>query len=225
MIRRFIEHLRRYFLSGLVAFLPLAITIWMLDVVIRMMDGGLELLPKPFRPSTYNLVFDFPGVGAVFTFLLICLIGVIVTHLVGSKLHRTWQNILARIPFVRAIHGAVSQLMEALLSPDKGKYRGVVLIEYPRKGLYSLGFVTGLTEGELQARTGDRVMNVFIPTTPNPTSGWYVLIPEKDATPLDMSVEDAFKVIISGGMVIPELRTRGDEPPSEEISAPRTGTG
>ena len=210
MVRRFTEPLWRYFLSGLIAFLPLAITVWMLDAVVRMMDGGLELLPRPFRPSTYNLVFDFPGVGAVFTFLMICLIGVFVTHLVGSKVHRTWASLLARIPFVRAVYGAISQLVHALLSPEKGKYRGVVLVEYPRKGLYAIGFVTGLAEGELQEKTGDRVLNVLIPTTPNPTSGWYVLVPEREAMSLDMSVEEAFKVIISGGMVVPDRQAPGE---------------
>ena len=108
------------------------------------------------------------------------------------------------------MYGAISQLVHALLSPEKGKYRGVVLVEYPRKGLYAIGFVTGLAEGELQEKTGDRVLNVLIPTTPNPTSGWYVLVPEREAMSLDMSVEEAFKVIISGGMVVPDRQAPGE---------------
>ncbi|MGH7859420.1 MAG: DUF502 domain-containing protein, partial [Candidatus Binatia bacterium] len=217
MIRHFTESLRRYFLSGLLAFLPLAITIWMLDAVIRVMDSGLEFLPKPFRPSTY-VQFRFPGMGAVFTFLLICLIGVFVTHFVGHKLRSLWERTLRRIPVVRGIYGAVQQLLEALFSQDKSKYRRVVLIEYPRKGVYCLGLVTGVSEGEVQDRTGERVINVFIPTTPNPTSGWYALVPEKDAITLDMSVEDAFKLIISGGMVVPK------QPPQEVPAPPRRAT-
>lgn len=203
MVRRFAEGLRRYFLRGLLAFLPLAITVWILEAVVRMMDGGLEFLPRPFRPSTY-FQFDFPGLGALFTFLLICLIGVVVTHLVGHKMHEVWERTMRRIPFVRSIYGAVQQLLNALFSDDKSRYRRVVLIEYPRKGIYSLAFVTGVSEGEVQERTGERVINVFIPTTPNPTSGWYILVPEREAIDLEMSVEDAFKLIISGGMLVPD---------------------
>ncbi|MGH7822578.1 MAG: DUF502 domain-containing protein [Candidatus Binatia bacterium] len=218
MIRHFTESLRRYFLSGLLAFLPLAITVWILDAVIRVMDSGLEFLPRPFRPSTY-VQFRFPGMGAVFTFLLICLIGVFVTHFVGHKLRTLWGRMLRRIPIVRGIYGAVQQLVEALFSQDKSKYRRVVLIEYPRKGVYSLGLVTGVSEGEVQERTGERVINVFIPTTPNPTSGWYVLVPEQDAITLDMSVEDAFKLIISGGMVVPEHLPRREQVPPRQAAS------
>jgi uncharacterized membrane protein len=202
MVRRFTEAVRSYFLRGLLAFLPMAATIWILGAVVRFMDGGLNFLPRTLRPSTYLRV-DFPGLGALVTFALICAIGFFLTHFVGAKVHEFWERMVRRIPVVRGIYAAAQQLVQALFSPDRSLYRRVVLIEYPRKGIYSLGLVTGVSEGEVQERTGERVINVFLPTTPNPTSGWYILVPEKDAVTLDMSVEDAFKLIISGGMVVP----------------------
>lgn len=220
MIRRFTEGVRSYFLRGLLAFLPLAATIWILGAVVRFMDGGLNFLPAPLHPSTY-LPFDFPGLGALVTFVLICTIGFVVTHFVGAKVHELWERAVHRIPVVRGIYAAAQQLAQALFSPDKNAYRRVVLIEYPRKGIYSLGFVTGVSEGEVQERTGERVINVFLPTTPNPTSGWYILVPEKDAVPLDMSVEDAFKLIVSGGMVVPRHEPRR----VESESAPQKSAG
>jgi uncharacterized membrane protein len=215
MVRRFTEAVRRYFLRGLLAFLPMAATIWILGAVVRFMDGGLNFLPRTLRPSTY---LGVPGLGALVTFGLICAIGFFLTHFVGAKVHELWERTVRRIPVVRGIYAAAQQLVQALFSPDRSLYRRVVLIEYPRKGIYSLGLVTGVSAGEVQERTGERVINVFLPTTPNPTSGWYILVPEKDAVTLDMSVEDAFKLIISGGMVVPPHlpRAAGNEPLAEK---------
>ena len=209
MGRRLAESFRRYFIRGLLAFLPLALTIWILDAVVRFMERGLYFLPERLRPDHY-LPFYFPGIGAIFTVILIWGIGVFVTHFVSVKLHDLWERALHRIPIFRGIYRAVRQLAEAVFSQESRNFRRVVLIEYPRKGIYSLALVTGVTEGEVQERTQERVINVFIPTTPNPTSGWYILVPEKDAIALDMSVEEAFKLIISGGIVVPE--TKRDRP-------------
>ena len=202
-MRRFTESVRRYFLSGLVAFLPLAATIWILNIVVRFMDNALNFLPPPIRPKTYIQV-DFPGLGALVTFLLICLIGVFVTHFVSHQARALLNSLLRRIPIVRGVYGAMEQLAHALLSQDRNRSNRVVLVEFPRKGIYALGFVTGVSEGEVQDRTGEKVVNVFVPMTPNPTSGRYVLVPEREVIALEMSVEEAFKLIASGGMVVPK---------------------
>jgi uncharacterized membrane protein len=208
MLRHLAESFRRYFLRGLLAFLPLALTIWTLDAVVLLMERGQNILPRPLRPNSY-LQFYFPGIGALFTVLLIWGIGIFVTHFVSQKAHDLWQRTLRRIPFVRGVYGAAQQLAEAIFIGKDRNFRRVVMIEYPRTGLYSLGFVTGVSRGEVQEKTRQRVVNVLIPTTPNPTSGWYVMVPEEDLIPLEMSVEDAFKLIISGGIVVPEGAASG----------------
>jgi len=200
---RLVEAFRRYFIRGLLAFLPLVITIWVLDAVIRLMERTLNFLPRWLHPNQYLPIY-VPWIGAFFTLLIICAIGVFMTHIVGSRVQELWSKAVGRIPIVRGIYGAARQLAEAIFSQQSRNFRQVVMIEYPRKGIYTLGLVTGVTKGEVQERSQERVINVFVPTTPNPTSGWYILVPEKDAVPLDMSVEQAFKLIISGGIVVPE---------------------
>lgn len=206
MTRGLVDSFRRYFLRGLLALLPLALTVIILDWLVRFMEGGLNFLPGPLRPYNY-LPFYFPGIGALTTILVVWLMGVFVTHVASVRFQKLWDRTVHAIPFVSGIYKAVKQLVDAIFSQDKSSFRRVVLIEYPRKGIYSLGLVTGVSQGEVQERTGERVINVFIPTTPNPTSGWYILVPEKDAVTLEMSVEEAFKLIISGGMVVPTPRS------------------
>jgi uncharacterized membrane protein len=218
MTRGMVESFRRYFVRGLLALLPITLTVFILDWLVRFMEGGLNFLPGPLRPYNY-LPFYFPGVGALTTILVVWLMGVFVTHVASVRFQALWDRLVHAIPFVSGIYKAVKQLVDAIFSQDKSSFRRVVLIEYPRKGIYSLGLVTGVSEGEIQDLTQERVINVFIPTTPNPTSGWYILVPEKDAVTLEMSVEEAFKLIISGGMVVPAARSpleRRDAPPSTE---------
>ena len=207
MTRRLIDGFRRYFVRGLLALLPITLTVFILDWLVRFMEGGLDFLPGPLRPYNY-LPFYFPGIGALTTILVVWLMGVFVTHVASSQAQALWDRTVHAIPFVSGIYKSVKQLVDAIFSQDKSSFRRVVLLEYPRPGIYSLGLVTGVSSGEVQELTKERVINVFIPTTPNPTSGWYVLVPEKDAVPLEMSVEEAFKLIISGGMVVPEPRPR-----------------
>lgn len=220
MTRRLIDGFRRYFVRGLLALLPITLTVFILDWLVRFMEGGLDFLPGPLRPYNY-LPFYFPGIGALTTILVVWLMGVFVTHVASSQAQALWDRTVHAIPFVSGIYKSVKQLVDAIFSQDKSSFRRVVLIEYPRPGIYSLGLVTGVSSGEVQELTKERVINVFIPTTPNPTSGWYVLVPEKDAVPLEMSVEEAFKLIISGGMVVPEPRPRvaGEVPvaPAEPV--------
>ncbi|MBI3398538.1 MAG: DUF502 domain-containing protein [Deltaproteobacteria bacterium] len=194
---------KRYFITGLLVIVPLYLTIYIFGLIVGYIDTMLEYLPKPLQPDTY-LLFHIPGLGVIFTIMVIFLTGLLATNLLGKKLVEIGEGILKRIPFFRSIYKPIKQFMETFFVAGYSGFRRVVLIEFPSKGIYSIGFLTGIATGEVQGKTAERVVNVFLPTTPNPTTGFYILIPEKDVIPLDMSVEDAFKLIISGGMVSPE---------------------
>lgn len=210
-LQRARHSLRRNFLAGLLAILPLVITIRILGWIIELLEWGVQWLPRPLRPDEL-LGFYVPGIGAILTLALIVALGFVVSHAVTDRVTAFANRLLLRIPVFRGIYGAVQRLVEALLQPQQGNFRRVVLIEYPRKGIYAVGLTTGVTEGEVQERTEARLVNVFVPTTPNPTSGYYVLVPEEDLIPLSMSVEEAFKLVMSGGIVTPPSRRPGDAP-------------
>jgi len=212
VIRRFwtmtTAAIRRYFLAGLLAFAPIAITIWAISWIISRLDN--LLLPRLLEllfPGVETGPSVPPLVGALFTFLVILLAGVIARHLFGGELIRIWENLLSRVPVARSIYGGVKQLFEAILGSanTRERFQRVVLVEYPRKHLYALAFATGETQPALQqALPHERLINCFIPTTPNPTSGFYLLVPESETREVALSVEDAFKVIMSAGLVTPE---------------------
>lgn len=208
---------RRHFLTGLLVIVPLGLTFFVVSSIAGYMDRTLAFLPRKFHPDTY-LPFRIPGLGIIFTLAIIQFVGLLSTNLFGRKVVKTYESVLDRIPFVRGIYVAVKQLLEQILSPQSDRFRRAVLVEYPRKGIYSIGFVTGLGEGDLQEKTEERVLNVFLPTTPNPTSGYYLLIPEKDAIPLNLTVEQAFKLIISAGMVGSESSGAGKDNPEGETA-------
>jgi uncharacterized membrane protein len=195
--------LRRNFLAGLLAVLPLVITIWILGWVLDLLERAARLLPRFLRPDEL-LPYSVPGFGALITLVLIVALGFIVSTTITRRLTEYVNRQLLRIPIFRGVYSAVSRLVEAILTPRHENFRRVVLIEYPRLGVYTVGLMTGVTEGEVQEKTATRVLNVFVPTTPNPTSGFYVLVPEDEIIPLSMSVEDAFKLVMSGGIVTPE---------------------
>ncbi len=213
MVQRVRATLKRRFLTGLLVVVPLYLTYYIISVLVNFMDRLLSFLPARFHPDTY-LPFHIPGLGVIFTILFIFIVGVFATNLFGKRMVEIWESLLVRIPLIRSVYSASKQLIEAFFVTNRDGFRRVVLVEYPRKGVFVLGFVTGVTEGEVQRVTEEKVVNIFIPTTPNPTSGFYILVPEKDTIPLRMSVEDAFKLIISGGMVTPrdirELEEKGD---------------
>lgn len=212
--------MRRYFVAGLLAFAPIGVTIWAIAWIIRSLDN--LLLPRvlawlsPGSDAPANLP---PLLGALFTFGVILLAGVIVRHFFGYEAVRLWERLLQRVPIARSIYLAVKQLVEALLhsSTGPGSFRRVVLIEYPRQGLYAVAFVTGPAHPILErAAGGPPILNCFVPTTPNPTSGYYVLIPREEVIDLDISVEEAFKVVMSAGLVGPdrgELAANGSPDP------------
>jgi uncharacterized membrane protein len=210
VLKRFLrKKLKRYFFAGLLVVVPLGLTVLIVHWIINLMDGLLaRLLPARLQPEQL-FGFPVPGLGLVATALLILLIGVLATNYFGNRLLAVSEKVVYRIPLVKGIYTLFKQVADTVLSSDRQGFRKVVLIEYPRRGIWSVGFVTGLSEGEPQRITARRVINVFVPTTPNPTSGYYILVPEEDATVLSMTVEEAFKLIVSGGMVSPPDRMAG----------------
>jgi uncharacterized membrane protein len=191
---------RRHFLTGLLVIVPLGLTFFVVSWIVGFMDQILDYIPPKFHPDTY-LPFSIPGLGVIFTLFVIQFVGLLSANLFGRKVVKTYEQVLDRIPFVRGVYLAVKQLLEQILSQDSDRFRRAVLVEYPRKGIYSIGFVTGVGAGPMQENTPEKVLNIFIPTTPNPTSGYYLLVPEKDVVLLDLTVEQAFKIIVSAGMV------------------------
>ncbi|MEO1960003.1 MAG: DUF502 domain-containing protein [Paracoccus sp. (in: a-proteobacteria)] len=195
--------LRSNFLAGLVVVAPIGITVWLIWTLTGWMDSWvLPMVPPRWRPENY-IGIPLRGVGVVFFLLFTVLIGWVAKGWVGRALLRTGERIVARMPIVRSVYGAVKQIAETILSQDEARFDRACMIEYPRKGLWALGFVAGPAKGELVSRTADDLIAVFVPTTPNPTSGFLIYVPASDVTILSMSVEDAAEPITSAGLVYP----------------------
>lgn len=199
--RQGLARIRNYFLTGLLVVVPLGVTFFVFKFLIGLADGMLRIIPQPFQ-DTYPL-FKIPGLGLLITLSLVMVIGFLARNFVGRKLVAISERLIVRIPLLRSVYSASKQLMETIFAGTGDHFKRVVLIEYPRKGISSLGFVIGHAGGFSSDLLSKPHLNVFIPTTPNPTSGWYILVPEQDAIPVNISVEDAFKAIISAGMVMP----------------------
>jgi uncharacterized membrane protein len=194
--------LRRYLVAGLLVWLPLGATFLVINLLVGWMDNTLLLLPEEYRPDNL-LGFHIPGLGVVLSVLILLLTGLVAANLFGRKLVGMWERLLARIPLVRSVYSAVKQMVETMFA-DKGKsFRKVVLVEFPRRGLWTLAFLTSEETGAVQQATGRDVVNVYIPTTPNPTGGYFVLVPKEDIRELDMSVDDGLKMLLSMGAVNP----------------------
>ena len=200
------ESLQGYFLAGLLVFLPVVITLWFLGWVIGLMDGLLDVLPARLHPNSY-LPFAIPGLGAVFTIALILFLGFLTKGVATRRFLAAWDRIFVQIPVFRGVYTAVQKLVQTFLGQSQAQRR-VVMIEYPRKGVYTVGFAMGRAWHELEKHNETPLVNVFVPTTPNPTSGFYLLVPVNDISPLDMSMEEALKLITSGGLITPEDRNK-----------------
>ena len=211
---------RRYFITGLLVVVPLYFSYYVLSIIVRSMDSMLTLLPVSLRPDTF-LPFHVPGLGIIFTVFSIFLIGLLTTNFLGKSLLSLTEKGMARVPVLRMVYNATKQFMETFFNQEHQGFRKVVLIEFPRKGIHSMGFMTSKVNGEIKYRTtNEPAICVFVPTTPNPTSGYFAVVPEKDVIYLDMKVEDAFKVIMTGGMVIPnneEFKTYIPNPKSKDL--------
>ena len=201
-MKRLRTNLKNYFLTGLLVILPIFITVYVILFLIRGMDAILKFIPVKYLPDTY-LPFHIPGLGLIFVVILVFAVGLLARNIVGRKIVHLGENIVERIPLVRILYAGVKQLLETIFLQKTDAFKRVALVEYPRRGTYVIGFITGESKGEVQDKTDKNMINVFIPTTPNPTSGFYMLVPDDELVVLDMSVEDAFKLIISGGIVSP----------------------
>ena len=198
-----LARLRAYFLAGVLVTAPVAVTFYIVWLNVSFVDNRVsQLIPARYNPENY-LPFGIPGLGLVIAIIVLILIGAVTAGYLGRVVVRLSDAILARMPVVRSIYGATKQIFETMLAHKSTAFRQVCLVEYPRRGIWSLGFVTGTAVGEIQERTSDQVVNVFLPTTPNPTSGFLLLVPTRDLILLKMSVEDGIKMVISGGIITP----------------------
>lgn len=196
------KNLRRYFVAGLLVWLPIAVTFLLLRFVVGVMDKTLQWLPPSYRPEEW-LPFAVPGLGLLLTLGLVLLTGVLAANIVGRSMVGLWESVLQRIPIVRSIYMGSKSFAEVVLSDSNQSFKKVLMLEYPRKGIYSLAFQTGTQLGEIAARTGKEMISCFVPTTPNPTSGFIIIVPKDDVVELDMQVDEALKLIISLGVVVP----------------------
>ena len=195
--------IKNYLLTGLIVVVPITITIYIIQALIGVMDEFLSILPPRLHPNTL-LGFHLPGLGLVLLGILILIVGVLTHNYAGRKLVGLWEALVRRIPIVRNIYLALKQFTEAIFLNSGKHFQQVVMLEFPRPGFFSVGFSVGPARGELAGKDGARLWNVFVPCTPNPTTGYYVLVPEQDLIFLTMSVEEAFKLIVSGGLIAPE---------------------
>jgi len=209
--------LRNYFLAGVIVAAPISITLFIVWQVVEVVDNNVgKLLPARYNPETY-LPFSVPGIGVLLMVVLITLIGMVAAGFVGRAIMRTSERLLNRMPVIRSIYGTLKQIFETVFSQSSQSFREVVLIEYPRRGIWAIGFLTGTTRGEIQERVEPKLLNIFLPTTPNPTSGFLLFVPKEDVLHLDMSVEDGIKMVISSGIVAPDsgalpVRQRSPQP-------------
>lgn len=195
--------MRKYFITGLLILVPLAITLWVLHAVISTMDQSLLLLPPEWRPE--NLVgFQFLGLGTILTLMIIFVTGLLAQNFIGNYVVKLWEALLNRIPIVNSIYSSVKQVSDTLFSSSGNAFRKAVLIEYPRQGSWTIAFLTGVPGGDVVNHLKGEFVSVYVPTTPNPTSGFFLMVPKKDAIELDMSVDAALKYIVSMGVVAPE---------------------
>ena len=205
-IFRYLSKLRNYFLAGIVITAPIGITLYVSYIIINFVDERMRrLLPNEVNPDKY-LPFDLPGLGILIVFLLLTFIGFIAAGLLGRVLVRLGERIISKVPVVRSIYSALKQIFQTVLASSSESFREVVLIEYPRKGLWAIAFITGKTQGEVKQKLNKDLVNIFLPTTPNPTSGFLLFVPKSDLLVLDMTIEEGIKMVISGGIVTPPYK-------------------
>ncbi|MBV5261055.1 DUF502 domain-containing protein [Synechococcus moorigangaii CMS01] len=216
MLERLKQDLKNDLIAGLLVVIPLATTIWLTITIATWVINFLTQIPKqinPFDgldPILTNALNITVGITVPLTFILV--IGLMARNFVGRWLLDVGEQILQGIPLAGAIYKTLKQLLETLLRDSQSRFRRVVMVEYPRPGVWTIGFVTGTVSPQLQAQVAAPLLSVFIPTTPNPTSGWYAMVPEEDVINISMSIEDAFKVLISGGIVSPDTETERKPP-------------
>ncbi|NIZ09891.1 DUF502 domain-containing protein [Pseudooceanicola sp. HF7] len=213
--------LRSSFLTGIVVILPVSLTLWLFWTVLGWFDGFvLPLVPERFKPEQY-IGINLRGVGIIFFLVFTILVGWLAKGLIGRSLIRYVESVVDRMPFIRSVYSGAKQIAETVFAQQDRSFDQACMVEYPRKGIWAVGFISTEAKGEIDSRaqTGSRLLSVFVPTTPNPTSGFLLFFPEEDVIPLDMSIEDAAKLVISAGLVYPPHK--GVTPlPDQPESAP-----
>jgi uncharacterized membrane protein len=204
--RSFLSRIRGYFLAGILVSAPVGITVYLAWIIIGFIDHSITpLLPIKYNPETY-LPFSLPGLGVLMLVIGLTLIGALTAGLVGRWLLLTGERVLDKMPVIRSIYSATKQIFQTVFAQQSNAFREAVLVEYPRPGIWAIAFITGTTSGEVQNLTEQETVNIFLPTTPNPTSGFLLFVPREDVITLDMNVEEAIKMVISGGIVTPPDR-------------------
>jgi uncharacterized membrane protein len=199
--------MRRYLITGLLIWVPLGITFWVLHALVTTMDQSLVLLPESWRPRAW-LGLDVPGLGAVLTVLIVLVTGVLGANILGQRLVRVWESLLGRIPVVKSIYNSVKQVSDTLFSSKGEAFRKALLVQWPRDGMWTIAFLTGTPGGEIVNHLEGDYVSVYVPSTPNPTGGYFVMLRRSDVIELDMSVDEALKYIISMGVAPPPPRPK-----------------
>ena len=199
--------MKKYFITGLLVLVPLLITVWVISTLIQTMDQTLLLLPEHWRPKKL-LGYDLPGFGVLLTIVIIFVTGLVATNIFGQQLIEWWEKLLTRVPVVKSIYSSVKQVSDTLFSSSGNAFRKALLVQYPRQGSWTIAFLTGVPGGDVSNHLQGDYVSVYVPTTPNPTSGFFLMMPKADVIELNMSVDQALKYIISMGVVAPP-----DSPP------------
>jgi uncharacterized membrane protein len=199
------KKLQKYLIAGLLVWLPIVVTVLLFRFLITLMDQTLILLPSQIRPEAV-IGFKLPGLGLILTLLVLIITGIFAANFVGKSMVNFGEKIFKKIPIVRSVYSAAKNFADIVFSDTGQSFKKVLLIQYPRKGVYSLAFQTSTNLGEVQKKTGSDVVCTFVPTTPNPTSGFIIIIPKEDVIEMDMEVDEAFKMIVSLGVVVPEWK-------------------
>lgn len=205
--------MRRYLIAGLLVWVPLGVTFFVVKYLVDLLDQTLLLLPQAYRPEAL-IGIHIPGLGVILTVIVLLLTGIIAANYFGRTLVNIWEGLLARIPLVRSIYSGVKQVLATLFSDTSKSFKEVVMVEYPRRGAWTLAFVTGQGWQPAKQLVNEDLVNIYVPTTPNPTSGFFLMVPRKDIITLDLSIDDGLKMILSLGLI---------EPPAKIDQATTTG--
>lgn len=211
--------MRKYIVTGLLIWVPLVITLWVLNLIVSTMDQSLQWLPQQWQPQA---LFGraVPGLGVVLTLVVLLVTGLLARNIIGERLVGIWESLLGRIPIVRSIYSSVKQVSDTILSPNGQAFRKALLVQYPRAGAWTIAFQTGSPVEEVRRRIPGDMVSVYVPTTPNPTSGFFLMLPRSDVIELDMSVDEALKYVVSMGSVGPPEKSGAARVDAPATSAP-----
>ena len=196
-------HMKKYLITGLLIWIPVVITIWVLEIIVSTMDQTLLVIPEDFKPRT-----NIPGLGLLLTLVVVYLTGLFTSNFLGRRVMRVWEGVLRRIPVVNSIYGGVKQVSDTLFTPGGQAFRKVLLVQYPRSGSWTIAFMTGQPGGEVATHLNGDYVSLYVPTTPNPTSGFFLMMLRSEVVELDMSVDEALKYVVSMGVVPPRANGR-----------------